>query len=413
MRQQCISEELISNKSMIDDLYTKAYINHEIVTNKEQQFLLDAMENSTKLLHYIQDIYMRTNGRYIHPSDTTKGDQIGDQKSDPKGELIIVTSEWVTALKLIGLMIHCPMVKTKYLPTNFKAPKLFMYHGGMNSAQKQLVLKASEKCARDGIPSVLLLSFHSGAVGLNLFFSRSIMILEGWWNKALMEQMASRVHRNGQTKDCDIHQYIIEGTIEQHILWLQDEKHFKAMAVYGNEKERLHAKAQCDKRKPTKKGFQVKDAVKNMKKIRESYAEKTQNHSLLHKGFRSRIEIIKPEQDVRQTHTIQNLSTPKRKRETEDDIKEKRRLHTLAQQQVKDQINSNKKARPLHSKIILYDPSTSEQPPPQPPQQPQPPQPPQQQPNYTEVPHHNPSNSTIWNLASNVINSVTNVWKSF
>lgn len=318
MRQQCISEELISNKELIDTLYTKAYVDQVSISEKEQNFILNAMEASTKLLHFVQDIYKRSNGKCIHtpmnvPSpDATDATDAMDLSLD-EGELIIVTSEWVMALKLIALMIHCPKVKQKYLPEDYKAPILYMYNGQMNQTQKKFTLDAAKASAKNGIPSVLLLSFHSGAVGLNLFFSRSIMILEGWWNKALMDQMAARVHRNGQTKDCDIHQYIINGTIEQHILWLQDDKHLKAMEVYGNSKEKDYARQQKDKRGGNKKGgFKIKDAVVNMKKIRKEYAEQTQHHSLLNKGFRSKIEVILPEKDIRQTHstTIKDRSTP-------------------------------------------------------------------------------------------------------
>lgn len=298
MRQQCLSEELITGSAKIEYLYKKAYELGEPLTDEEQKYILSTMENSTKLFHFIQDIYKRSNGRFVHPTS---------QMETTDGELVIVTSEWVRALRLIALMIHCPTVTGKYLGANFKAPLLFMYHGGMNGKKKKQVLDACKESASRGIPSVLLLSFHAGATGLNLFFSRSIMVLEGWWNKALMDQMACRVHRNGQTRSCDIHQYVVEGTIEQHILCLQDSKHFMAMDVYGNEKEKRYAKEQHQKRGGNKKGFRMKEAVANMKKIRQQYAQETQNYSLLNKGFRSKVEVVQPAKELRKTHTLKAL----------------------------------------------------------------------------------------------------------
>lgn len=305
MRQQCVSEELIHNPKKIEELYDKAYVIPDgKITNEDQRYIVSAMENSTKLFQYVQDIYKRTNGKLIHPTN--------EMNSTNSGELVIVTSEWVRALKLIALILLCPTVTKKYLPYGSKAPKLFMYHGGLNKKQKRNVLAASKKSAENETPSVLLLSFHSGNVGLNLFYSRTIMVLEGWWNKALMDQMACRVHRNGQTRKCDIHQYVVEGTIEQHILWLQDNKHFIAMNVYGNEKEKLHAKAQREKRGKKNKGFRLKEAVQNMKRIRAQYAQETENSSLLlAQGFRSKIEVVQPDKDIRKTHTLASLARNK------------------------------------------------------------------------------------------------------
>ena len=280
MRQHCISEQLISsdngarkNKkspSKIDLLYDKAYSrdNNQELSDDDQTYILNVLESSTKLFHFVQDIYNRCNGRFIHKTD---------EMETTDSEVIIVTSEWVQALKLIALMIHCPTVKGKYLPAGFVVPELFMYHGQMSKDKKDEALKACKRNADNGIPTVLLLSFHAGNTGLNLFFSRCIMILEGWWNKALMDQMAKRVHRNGQTRTCDIHQYVVEGTIEQHILWLQDKKHFDAMTVYGSEKEKQHAKLQRDKRGIKTNGFKLKEAIDKIKKIRQEYAQQTQD----------------------------------------------------------------------------------------------------------------------------------------
>lgn len=309
MRQQCISKELVDHGDYIDELYKKAYETPgSSLTKEECDYLLCAMESSTKLFHFVQDIYKRSNGVAIHPTDDTF------KKTGGSGEVVIATSEWVRALKLIGLIIHCPEVKNKYLPAGYQAPRLFMYHGGMNPKEKQRVLKECEANADLGIATVLLLSFHSGNVGLNLVFSRCVMCLEGWWNEALMKQMGARVHRNGQKHKCDVHQYVIEGTIEKHVLWLQASKDAVAMGVYGNEKEKLYATEQEERRRLSKqmgkKGFDVKEAVKHLKKIREDYLSETENKSLLDRGFRSKIEVQQQDKEIKK-HTLKGLPVKK------------------------------------------------------------------------------------------------------
>lgn len=154
------------------------------------------------------------------------------------------------------------------------------------------------------------------------------------------------------------------------------------MSVYGNEKERIHAKAQKEKRVKgvkgikggaKKKGFHIKEAVKNMKKIRAAYAEETQNHSLLNKGFRARIEVIKPEDDIKKTHTLKDLSpsipnmedggVKKRKRtyqpNTKEDMAHRRQIYQAAHDNKLEAIRAAKKARPKNSKVKPFDPSDS------------------------------------------------------
>lgn len=299
-------------------------------TDEDQRFLVSTMEQSTKLTHFVKDMIQRSNGLMIHPVPNSNGTR--------NGELIIVTSEWVRALMLLALIIDCPVIREKFVGNGFVMPKVYMYYGEMSVNDKRETLKQAELSAKQNEPSVMLLSFHTGAVGLNLFFSRCVMHLEGWWNKAMMDQMAARVHRNGQLRECDIHQYVIEGTIEQYILWLQDDKYLTAMNIYGNDKEKEYAKQQQQKsggnagvvigvggnaspstntkqnnpidksgNNGRRKTFKMKDAVNNLKKIRSEYATQTSNHSLLKQGFRSRIEVTQPDKDIRQSHFFKSL----------------------------------------------------------------------------------------------------------
>lgn len=70
----------------------------------------------------------------------------------------------------------------------------------------------------------MLLALQAGGVGLNLVGANHVFLMDMHWNPALEQQAADRCHRVGQSRDVYIHKFVCEGTIEQRILNLQQEK---------------------------------------------------------------------------------------------------------------------------------------------------------------------------------------------
>lgn len=64
----------------------------------------------------------------------------------------------------------------------------------------------------------------AGGVGLNLIGGNHIFIADMHWNPQLEAQACDRVYRVGQTKDVHVHRMITQGTVEERILQLQQEK---------------------------------------------------------------------------------------------------------------------------------------------------------------------------------------------
>ena len=71
---------------------------------------------------------------------------------------------------------------------------------------------------------VMLMTLKTGGVGLNLTAADTVFIFEPWWNKAAEEQAINRLHRMGQTNKVLSYSIITEGTIEEKILTLQQQK---------------------------------------------------------------------------------------------------------------------------------------------------------------------------------------------
>jgi superfamily II DNA or RNA helicase len=69
-----------------------------------------------------------------------------------------------------------------------------------------------------------LISLKAGGVGLNLTQADYIFIVDPWWNPAAEMQAVSRAHRIGQEKQVMAYRFITQGSIEEKIVQLQEEK---------------------------------------------------------------------------------------------------------------------------------------------------------------------------------------------
>ena len=64
---------------------------------------------------------------------------------------------------------------------------------------------------------VLLMSYGAGSVGLNLQFCRYVFLFDQWWNPAVEDQAINRAHRIGSAGSVTVTRMISEGTIEERI----------------------------------------------------------------------------------------------------------------------------------------------------------------------------------------------------
>lgn len=87
-------------------------------------------------------------------------------------------------------------------------------------ARKRIV----ERFQGDPDCMVLLMTLKVGGVGLNLTAADTVFIFEPWWNKAAEEQAINRLHRIGQKASVVSTSIITEGSIEEKILQLQQQK---------------------------------------------------------------------------------------------------------------------------------------------------------------------------------------------
>jgi DNA repair protein RAD5 len=101
--------------------------------------------------------------------------------------------------------------------------------GTHSQASRERTLEAFK--AQDHPATVILISLRAGGVGLNLTAANRVYMLDPWWNYAIESQAIDRVHRIGQTKPVLVKRFIIEGSVEEKILSIQNRKNALASGL--------------------------------------------------------------------------------------------------------------------------------------------------------------------------------------
>ncbi|MDE2076487.1 MAG: DEAD/DEAH box helicase [Burkholderiales bacterium] len=90
---------------------------------------------------------------------------------------------------------------------------------------------------QEGLSPLMLISLKAGGVGLNLTAADTVIHVDPWWNPAVERQATDRAHRIGQARAVFVYKLVIEGSIEDRILTLQEHKSALAAAVLGHDNE--------------------------------------------------------------------------------------------------------------------------------------------------------------------------------
>jgi non-specific serine/threonine protein kinase len=103
-------------------------------------------------------------------------------------------------------------------------------HGGVSRAGRDRMV--AEFQAGVGSP-LLLVSLRAGGTGLNLTAASQVIHYDRWWNPAVEDQATDRAWRLGQRRTVNVHKLVCQGTVEERIGEVIDEKRLLADAVVG------------------------------------------------------------------------------------------------------------------------------------------------------------------------------------
>lgn len=100
-----------------------------------------------------------------------------------------------------------------FLRATFGRPGLVL-HGEVAVKRRQGLVKDFQR--EDG-PPFFVLSLKAGGTGLNLTAASHVIHFDRWWNPAVENQATDRAYRIGQKKNVLVHKFICQGTIEEKI----------------------------------------------------------------------------------------------------------------------------------------------------------------------------------------------------
>lgn len=138
------------------------------------------------------------------------------------GKRVVLFSQFTQMLRIIREQLDDQGVDYHYLDGQTKKEDRLDLTTRFNTGEKDL----------------FLISLKAGGTGLNLTGGDTVILYDSWWNPAIEDQAADRVHRYGQKKSVQIIRLITEGTIEEKINALQDKKRelIDSVIETGNER---------------------------------------------------------------------------------------------------------------------------------------------------------------------------------
>jgi len=123
------------------------------------------------------------------------------------GRKAIVFSQWVEPLQTLARALE-PLGPLQF-------------HGRISMRQRQAVL---EQFSQDASKHVLLMTYGTGSVGLNLQFANYVFLFDRWWNPAVEDQAINRAHRIGQREPVFVTRFVTVETIEMRIAEVLERK---------------------------------------------------------------------------------------------------------------------------------------------------------------------------------------------
>jgi SNF2 family DNA or RNA helicase len=117
----------------------------------------------------------------------------------------------------------------RHLAERFELSVPFL-HGGTTQRGRQTMVTEFQD---GGGPPLLIVSLKAGGTGLNLTSASQVVHYDRWWNPAVEDQATDRAWRIGQTRTVNVHKLVCQGTIEERIGEVIDEKRSIADAVVG------------------------------------------------------------------------------------------------------------------------------------------------------------------------------------
>ncbi|MDR1485868.1 MAG: DEAD/DEAH box helicase [Planctomycetaceae bacterium] len=133
------------------------------------------------------------------------------------GRKAIIFSQWVETLR--------------WLRGHLERFGVVEYHGSIPSRFRDEKIKEFRD---DKNKHVILMSYATGSVGLNLQFAEYVFLFDRWWNPAVEDQAINRAHRIGAAGPVTVTRFISVDTVEERIdRVLQEKRELSELILSG------------------------------------------------------------------------------------------------------------------------------------------------------------------------------------
>ncbi|OKL63830.1 hypothetical protein UA08_00214 [Talaromyces atroroseus] len=130
-------------------------------------------------------------------------------KGQTKGTKTVVFSQWTSFLDVVE----------PHLTQN--GIRFTRIDGKLNSNNRD---QAIAEFTTDPSCTVLLASLNVCSVGLNLVAANQVVLCDSWWAPAIEDQAIDRVYRLGQTRETTVWRLVMDGSVEDQVLEIQENK---------------------------------------------------------------------------------------------------------------------------------------------------------------------------------------------
>jgi SNF2 family DNA or RNA helicase len=190
---------------------------------KEGVIQLDGMGESVTIQHVFELVLRLKQITNWDPltGESSKLDRLEADMEEiaESGGKAILFSQWVSSIE--------------WLQERLARFKPLVYHGKIPTPKREPILKQFKE---DPKANLLMMSYATGAVGLNLQFAGYVFLFDRWWNPAVEDQAINRAHRIGQKSQVIVTRFISKDTIEERINRVLDEKRALFAQVLGDGK---------------------------------------------------------------------------------------------------------------------------------------------------------------------------------
>ncbi|KAF9067977.1 SNF2 family N-terminal domain-containing protein [Rhodocollybia butyracea] len=139
----------------------------------------------------------------------------------PKGEKVLIFSQWIGMLDVLEDMMHLRGIKYARLDGSTPRPRRTLDIKLFQHENSQL--------------HVYLISTKAGGLGINLTKASTVIMADSDWNPQSDLQAIARAHRIGQTKIVKVYRLICGGSVEDQMLDRLRRKLFLSVKIMGSD----------------------------------------------------------------------------------------------------------------------------------------------------------------------------------